>query len=667
MTAFANIDYEHWLQQQIAGDAAEGMAGRKLTAMECADFCRLFLADAVNGREGIAPFVQRQGLDMPESSVGWLPERLRLESVEWWTRKLRTKATREQEYTHIQRGDVRQYCSEDLLKATREKQARVADWLGRTELKQLETKQAISLKQVHDGSLSNMGIREKELTVRSKGVTEYYLEQGYRGLIVTTTAGASWHRLRTVIDSQGKKTKVLNPRYNGATPKQVQQMLNKQLSLVRTYLSNRDIKITGIRVAEPHADGCTHWHFVLWFKNGKEAKTAIQAFRRYFLFHEGPPEPGALKHRLKFDTVNPKKGDAVGYVLKYITKGISGEHIDDHVDGNGEKIAEGKEGAERTMAWARCWGIRQFQFLGAPPANIYREFRRVWCKAMGRGKSQQVTVPTFAQHQELQAYYKEKAVPDDMAELWYAANEGDYGRYIRAYYDAMNLPNFLEAQRQGQEFFKMMMTLAIYWQGVADASASDFALQAKASYVLAAQCQEQEFFKMMLTLSSSCQGAAITGARAIASASIFALQAYAEYADSLKKPKPQLLKHGFVDDLRLLADFYGDVQSVPDRVINKLESLNQYQEPKTLVYGVRVGETELKTRPFDGYYKRLWSLTTTAKPETPASVQERIEAYATIRAGDGIDNEYWGDVVAFSAAGGAFRKAEGRAASDLWQ
>lgn len=572
--------------------------------------------------KAIARFLDKMGIEAPKpkfKKLGFLPLRLRLESVKWWTTKLRIKQTRSKEHLKIKSGLVRQYCSDDLLQALKEKNERTKQWLEQTELQHLDSGDSINLKQVHDSSLSNPTLRVCELKARAKGITEYFDGLGYRGLLVTTTASSSWHRLATKTDAKGNKHKVLNPKYNGASPKNVQNMFGKRFSYVRTWLSNRGIKIAGMRVAEPHQDGCTHWHFVLWFKNGFEAKLAIQAFRKYFLFYEGAPEKGALKHRLTFDTVNPKKGDVVGYVIKYITKGITGEHIDDHTDKNGEKIATGLEGAARVTAWARCWGIKQYQFFGVPPANIYRELRRVRCKeAMGRGKAQQITVPTFEQYQALQKFYKKNHIPLEMEELWHSSNLGDYGRYIRAYHD----------------------------------------VQGKESVAFDNSCG----FLQMACVVFNCFDAFKQNV----------IHSLNDFVSKMvkPKPKPKLLKHGFKEDLRGLTEYYrtlytlhkrtdktlnmSDADLVSNQDIEEMPSLNGYLEPKSLVYGVCVGMAKCLTRPFDGYFKNVWKMVTQAKKEQKASVQERIDAYAGVRGASGLDDGFWGDVVDFGAKHGAF-------------
>ncbi len=534
MTAFINrfvpdnqnfiVNIESLHEQAIAEAVSNSWANKRMTAANCADYCRLTFADHASKairqteREAIKNFLDSQAVAMPKSSVGWLPEKMRLESPEWWVNQLKKRDSRKDEHAQIKRGKVTKYCSDDLLIETQENKKRLSDWLDRTTLENKETGDVLSLKVIAAKSLSNPKLRVNELAVRTKGMAAYYQLMGWRGLFITITASSSWHKVSDT--------------YNGASPKDTQKMLTGRYALLRAYLSNHEIKMAGMRVAEPHKDGTVHWHLAAWFESGRIAKKAVLAIRQYFLFYEGAPERGALKNRIKFAAMNPAKGDVVGYVLKYISKNVDGAHIDEHTDASGETVTKGADGAARVRAWAACWGIRQFQFIGTVPVNIYRELRRI--REVGD-------------------------MPDSLRTMWACADCGDYLSYILAY--------------------------------------------------------------------------------------------------TMTTEKPEMIKRTFQDDLKELANFYGDVQSIPDESIQLLPSLNKYLEPKSIVLGVRVGVDELMTRKCT-----TWTKVTAKKEHTQASAQERVEAFASVRAADGVDGEYWGDVVAFAALSGGFASP-----SDLWQ
>lgn len=534
MTAFINrfipdnqafvVNVEALHEQAIAEAVSNSWANKRMKAANCADFCRLTFADhnsqatKQTEREAIKNFIESQRVTMPKSSVGWLPEKMRLEAAEWWSVQLKKRDLRGQEHAQIKRGKVTKYCSDDLLIETQENKKRLSDWLDRTTLENSESGDVLSLKAIAAKSLSNPKLRVNELAVRTKGMAAYYQLMGWRGLFITLTAASSWHKTSAT--------------YNGASPKDTQKMMTARYALLRAYLSNHGVQMAGIRVAEPHKDGTVHWHLSVWFESGKIAKKAVMAFRQYFLFYEGAPERGALKNRIKFAAMNPAKGDVVGYVLKYITKNVDGAHIDDHTDG-GEKVTKGADGAARVRAWAACWGIRQFQFIGTVPVNVYRELRRI--REVGD-------------------------MPDSLRTMWACADAGDYLGYILAF--------------------------------------------------------------------------------------------------TMATDKPEIIKRTFQDDLKGLAYFHGDVQSIPDESIQLLPSLNKYQEPKSIVLGVRVGVDELMTRKCT-----TWTKVTAQKEHTQASAQERVEAFASVRAADGVDDGmYWGDVVAFAASSGGFASP-----LDLWQ
>ena len=84
-------------------------------------------------------------------------------------------------------------------------------------------------------------------------------------------------------------------------------------------------------------------------------------------------EKGAQKYRVKVKKIDPAKGSAVGYIVKYISKNIHGKHVDtDHETGR-----SGTDAANRIVGWARMNRIRQFQFLGGASVTVWRELRRL--------------------------------------------------------------------------------------------------------------------------------------------------------------------------------------------------------------------------------------------------------------------------------------------------
>ncbi|WP_347369201.1 replication endonuclease, partial [Vibrio vulnificus] len=77
---------------------------------------------------------------------------------------------------------------------------------------------------------------------------------------------------------------------------------------------------------------------------------------------DSPNEKGAKKRRFTSETIDFNRGSAVGYVAKYLSKNVDGQHIEKDRNSN----LSGIEAAERVVTWARVNQIRQFQFIGGP-------------------------------------------------------------------------------------------------------------------------------------------------------------------------------------------------------------------------------------------------------------------------------------------------------------
>ncbi|GGI72010.1 hypothetical protein GCM10007978_07410 [Shewanella hanedai] len=222
---------------------------------------------------------------------------------------------------------------------------------------------SMSLAELSKLNVSNPAIRFAELMVRLRGFEDYAKEMGYSSVFLTMTTPSKYHR-------NFAKSGDENPNWNGATPLDGQDYLNRTFQRIRAALKRDNITPFGFRIAEPHHDGTPHWHLI-YFIPTEQQQTLVDTFEQYCLEEDGD-EHGAKKHRFKVMHMDPKKGSATGYVVKYISKNINGKGI--------EHDSYGKEAvtsAERIRVWASCWGIRQFQQIGGVGVTQWRELRRL--------------------------------------------------------------------------------------------------------------------------------------------------------------------------------------------------------------------------------------------------------------------------------------------------
>lgn len=231
----------------------------------------------------------------------------------------------------------------------------------------------LTLAELASKSTANKAIRRGELMTRIKGCEAIADESGHAGLFLTLTCPSRFHS--TLRD--GRR----NPKYDGSDPREGQTWLRTMWARARAKLSRKGIGMYGFRVAEPHHDGCPHWHALLWFQTDQAMQDAECILRTHWLSDDGD-EPGALERRLVAKRMI--SGQATGYIAKYVAKNIDdegvGAHLDDYADG--EIAAQYLNATEvkpamRVEAWAAHWGIRQFQGIGQPPVTVWRELRRV--------------------------------------------------------------------------------------------------------------------------------------------------------------------------------------------------------------------------------------------------------------------------------------------------
>lgn len=340
----------------------------------------------------------------------------------WWRRNLRRVHGRAFEHAAIRLGFVSvragAYCSDETVKRRLAQNRRNTKSLESVTMEN-ENGQSFTLAALAAKGTSNKTIRRGELMLRMAGCEDIATELGDVGLFVTLTNPSKYH---AVLAASG----TLNPKYNGATPREAQQALMDVWACTRAKNQRDGLRPYGFRIAEPHHDGCPHWH-ILMFAPADQIDQVEANLRTYALAEDGD-EPGAQANRVKFVRIDPRLGTAAGYIAKYVGKNIDDEHVGVHVDADGVIAADlvGDEvirPSQRVEAWAATWGIRQFQPIGQPPVTVWRELRRVEAERVA-GAPQHIA-DAWA------ACQRETATDADTGEVT-VTKPADFAAYIRA-------------------------------------------------------------------------------------------------------------------------------------------------------------------------------------------------------------------------------------------
>ena len=300
----------------------------------------------------------------------------------WWRRKLRRIASRRleqvQREAHRVHAQAGIYCSNVTIERRRTQKVR-----NRALLETLEAinqhGQTYTLAELAELGLANPDHRRAELMLRIRDTEVEARRAGHAGMFYTLTTPSRFHPATRV----GKRKVRRNAKYDGSTPREAQQHLQQLWAKVRAKLHRDGIGIYGLRVVEPHHDGTPHWHLLVWMAPEHE-EIVTQTLQEY-AEAESPEElfdrfGNKTNARFKAVKIDPTRGTAAGYVAKYISKNINGEQFARAgVEGDDKDRYDHSltESAPRIEAWAACWGIRQFQFVGLPSVTVWREVRRL--------------------------------------------------------------------------------------------------------------------------------------------------------------------------------------------------------------------------------------------------------------------------------------------------
>jgi hypothetical protein len=341
-------------------------------AEACAAECAELMEVTGDRYEAGSRYCDRYGIRPPTVKEGApiAPALARLRCPMWWRRKLRAAQAASVEASAIRLGFVGfkgdKYVSDETQRRHAQQQRRNSRTLENT-LAENEEGQRFTLAELAARSVANPEIRRGELITRLKGFEAIAADCDHRAVFFTITAPSRYHPT-----SGGEP----NTKHDGSTPAEAQKYLARVWARIRAALARDALPVYGFRIAEPHADGCPHWHMILFAPTAGHVAALWAIVRRYALADSGE-EAGASRHRVKAELIDRARGSAVGYVIKYISKAIDGFRVGDwKIDGD---LAGDEELclSPRVVAWASTWRIRQFQQIGGPPVGLWREMRRV--------------------------------------------------------------------------------------------------------------------------------------------------------------------------------------------------------------------------------------------------------------------------------------------------
>ena len=340
---------------------------------------------------------QLLGITIPGSSIE--TRMARLDDARYWRRAIRVRLMREREhfFMRLKLVGVRAeaYVS-DLQLTTRLGQLkRQQEWMKQTVLvpRYLPPSQQDKDLMTLDKVCKTPSHRFNKLYAFVKAMDEIAQEEGLAAGMLTLTLEPEWHPN----PSHGKSC------WNGRSPREAHASLAKRWQSILRDLHRYGIGLSGLRVVEPHRDGCPHWHLWLLY-TPKHQQRILEVIMRYFpnkLRLRLPTKKGektgsrdiifssgkALHDGLGRCPKHPKEGAQVelscidraissgaSYAMKYLLKTVeAGDELNTQVgllpsneseDVRNIRREQLKSAAQRVDAYRALWGINACQLFG---------------------------------------------------------------------------------------------------------------------------------------------------------------------------------------------------------------------------------------------------------------------------------------------------------------
>jgi hypothetical protein len=328
-------------------------------------------------------------------------------SAAFWRRALNVRIARAKEQLFLRLGMVgtrfEKYASDSAID-TRELQLRSQQkWMNNTFLVSKEKEDTVQATENYIkiplvNVVQGPEARFAKLYSFVKAMEILGEESKLNSAMLTITLEPEWHPN----PSHGVK------QWNGRSPREAHQSFCKRWQAIVRDLHRRNIRISGLRVVEPHGDACPHYHIWLLYRPEYETKI-MRAIMQYFpnrlkvtsadrlsdgeVVHDQiiyksrkhlvleTPWPCSLKTRAQvvFAKINPAVSKGASYVTKYLMMTLPA---------NFEKISNGKsdsadgssKGASlpRVDSYRSIWGLSRGQLFGvAKCLTVWDQLRKM--------------------------------------------------------------------------------------------------------------------------------------------------------------------------------------------------------------------------------------------------------------------------------------------------
>ena len=227
-------------------------------------------------------------------------------------------------------------------------------------------------------------------------------ESKLNSAMLTITLEPKWHPN----PSHGRK------QWNGRSPREAHQSFCKRWQAIVRDLHRRNIRLSGLRVVEPHGDACPHYHIWLLYRpehesqillaimqyfpdrlrvataarlsTGKVAHNQIVYENRHALIASSPKLCSAkARAQVVFSKINPAVSKGASYAAKYLMMTLPVNFEKDGQKGvkkTGEDNSSKGSSLTRVDSFRAVWGISRGQLFGvAKCLTVWDQLRKMAC------------------------------------------------------------------------------------------------------------------------------------------------------------------------------------------------------------------------------------------------------------------------------------------------